>query len=213
MPATASVFSIIYLFAYLFGAALGTVVYVVTAFALFKIAKACGLKYPWMSFIPVASAFLLGQIADTHCRRNEGRKTSYRKILLGLEIAVLALVIVMLAVSVVMVVMALLEEGMMPDGDAMLTSVVILVFAILAICLVMLVIAVVYAVFSYIALHKIFKLYDPSNAALYIVLCIFFSIAQPIILMVLARKEPRFLDTAEEPNAGATPVFTTNYSL
>jgi hypothetical protein len=213
MPATASVFSIIYLIAYLFGAALGTVVYVVTAFALFKIAKACGLKYPWMSFIPVASSFLLGQIADTHCHHNEGKKTSYRKILLGLEIALLAITFIVLTISVVMFVMAMIEEGSVPDGEAMLTSVVLLAFAVLAVAMVLLVVAVIYAVFSYIALYKIFKLFDSSNAPLYIVLCIFFSIAQPIILLLLARKEPVFLDTAEEPNAGYTPVFSSDYSL
>ena len=132
---------------------------------------------------------------------------------MALEIALLATTFIVLTISVVMFVMAMIEEGSVPDGEAMLTSVVLLAFAVLAVAMVLLVVAVIYAVFSYIALYKIFKLFDSSNAPLYIVLCIFFSIAQPIILLLLARKEPVFLDTAEEPNAGYTPVFSSDYSL
>ena len=214
MPATtSSLFTVIYLFSYLLGSALGVAVYVFTAIALFKMAKACGLERPWLSFIPVANVFLMGQIADAYCRRNEGKKTAYRKTLLGLNIANLALSVIVCIVAIVMVVMVILEVATAPMQDTAPTPIIVTTLVMLALCFIMLAVLAVYMVFYYIALHKVFKLFDPANATLFLVLCIFFTVAQPIILMILRQKEPVFLDTAEEPDAGYTPVFSSDYSL
>ena len=210
MPETASIiFIIVYLLIWLFLMALSTVAYVLTAYSFYKMAKACNLKHPWMSFIPVTSNYLTGQIADVHCSRNEGKKTSYGKILLWLGIALGALCVLLCAAVIVIAIVAALN----PNASAV-APVMIGVIALIVAYVAMMALSVVLTIFYYIALYKVFKLYDPSNAALFLVLCIFVSIAMTIILILLARKDPQFLDTVgQQPDAGYTPVFTTDYSL
>lgn len=40
-------------------------IYVVSAFAFYKLAKIRGIQYPWMAFIPFFSLYITGYIADT----------------------------------------------------------------------------------------------------------------------------------------------------
>ena len=215
MPAaTNSLLTVIYIISYLFGFALGTVAYVFNAIAFFRIAKSCDIERPWMAFIPLVNVYLMGQIADTYCRRNQGKKTAYRKILLGLNIATLALSVLVCILAIVLAVITILAFAAAPMQDAAPTSVIISALIMLVLCLVMLAVFVVYLVFYYIALHKIFKLLDSANATLFVVLCIFFTVAQPIILMILRQKEPVFLDVAEQTDGTEhIPVCTSDYSL
>ena len=168
-----------------------------------------------MSFFPVVSTYLVGQLADLHCRRNEKKKSAYAKILLWLGIAVVALSVLMFAAVLVLIVVAALEINASPMEDTAPVSVILLFFVVFILYFALLISAIVLTVFYYIALYKIFKLYTPanSNASVYLVLSIFCSLALPVILMLLSRKEPRFIDAEEAPNAGYTPVFTTDYSL
>ena len=62
-------------------------------------------------------------------------------------------------------------------------------------------IAIVLAVFEYIALWHVFKLFDEPNAVIYLVLGIFVSSALPILYLILSRKTPN-LPTAQ-------PTYTT----
>lgn len=217
MPDTFSaIFFIVYILLYLFIFAVSTLTYVFTAYGLFKMAKSCDLKYPWMSFFPVVSTYLVGQLADLHCRRNEKKKSSYAKILLWLGIAVVAVSVLMIAAVLVLIVIAAIEINASPMEDTAPVSVILLFLAVFILYFALLISAIVLTVFYYIALHKIFKLYTPeksSNPTVFLVLSILCSLALPVILMLLSRKEPRFIDTAEAPDAGYTPVFTTDYSL
>ena len=56
--------------------------------------------------------------------------------------------------------------------------------------------AAVFTVFYYVALYKVFMLYDNANLAVYLILSVLFPISTPIILMILCPKEPAFTDTA-----------------
>lgn len=46
------------------GGGLGIVAYVLTAWALFVIAKRRGIGSPWMAWVPIVNAWTLGAISD-----------------------------------------------------------------------------------------------------------------------------------------------------
>lgn len=52
------------------------------------------------------------------------------------------------------------------------------------------IVALLLSVFEYVALWHVYKLFDESNAVLYLILTIFVSIATPIIYFILGRKTP-----------------------
>ena len=81
--------------------AMSVAAYVLTALALYTVATRRGLKYAWLSWVPVANVWLLGSISDQYRYVVKGENKSKRKILLTLSIlsALCVLVTVILSVS------------------------------------------------------------------------------------------------------------------
>lgn len=48
-----------------FGNIISLAIYVVSAFAFYKIGKLRGIEYPWMAFVPFFSLYIIGYIGDT----------------------------------------------------------------------------------------------------------------------------------------------------
>ena len=80
-----------------------------------------------------------------------------------------------------------IDEDYNPEADALSVSVILVV---LAFYLVLIACAILVSVFEYVALWHVYKLFDESNAVLYLILTIFFSIATPVIYFILGRKTP-----------------------
>lgn len=75
--------------------------YVLTALALYTIAKRRGIKHPWLAWIPVADMWLLGCISDQYHYVVKGQVNNRRKTMLTLNIVWIVLLswaMVMLAV-------------------------------------------------------------------------------------------------------------------
>jgi len=197
-------FTLIRIAAAVISIAISLLPYVLTAYALYKMGGACGIAKPQKAFVPVLNAYQLGQIADAHRRRNENQKPLHAKILLWTQIILLALGVLLFVQLMITAVASLALIMADPLLDTVPDAVASSLASMLPVFLAAIAISAVFTVFYYIAHFKVFQLYDPENAVIYLVLCILFPIAQPIILLLLARKEPRFLDT---------PVFTTDYSL
>lgn len=90
-----------------------------------------------------------------------------------------------------------IDEEYTSEDDALAASVILVV---LAFYLVMIVSAILVSVFEYIALWYVYKLFDESNAVLYLLLTIFVSIATPVIYFILGRKTPNLpVINASEP--------------
>ena len=62
----------VFLIAMLFALTISLAEYLLFAFGVYKMAKNLGLPSPWMAFVPVASSYLLGLIAE---KDSFGRKT------------------------------------------------------------------------------------------------------------------------------------------
>ena len=70
-------------------------------------------------------------------------------------------------------------------ASAMILPLILAIFAMFGI-------AIAYAVIYYVALWRIFALYNYKNATLFLVLTLFVGILTPILLFVLRNKQPMF---------------------
>ena len=165
---------------------LGVIVYVLQALALYTIAKRRGIKKPWMAWIPLVNVWILGSISDQYQYVVKRQVKNKRKVLLGLNIAMAAL-IVLLIVAIIWLIVALImtgvslelfSDGNMPGSnldavalDALADEIgVLLLICLLALPL--LVLSIMQTVYFYIAMYDVFCSCEPKNSTLYLVLSI-----------------------------------------
>ena len=77
---------------------LGIVVYVLQALALYTIAQRRGIKKAWLAWIPLVNVWILGSLSDQYQYVVKRQVKNKRKILLGLNIAILALSLVIVII-------------------------------------------------------------------------------------------------------------------
>ena len=87
---------------------IGIATYVLSALGLYTIAKRRGLNHPWLAWIPVASAWIVGSLSDQYRYVVNGENKSKRKVLLTLNIITTVLSLVMVACGIGMVAQALI---------------------------------------------------------------------------------------------------------
>lgn len=160
-------------------------IYVFTALSLYTIAKRRGIASPWLAWVPVANLWILGSISDQFRYVTQGQVKHKRVALLVWKCSGVVLFIGAVAALFV----AAAGQGMMA------------VMMLLCLALVWLVLAIVYAVLYFMALYDVYASCDPQNAAMYLVLSIFFRFLVPIFLFISREMEkgmpPR--KTAAEP--------------
>ena len=147
--------------------------YVLQAVGMYSIAKRRGIHHAWLAWIPVGNLWLLGSISDQYQYLAKERVRNRRGLLLGLSIALYAVMILMY-VGVIFAAIGM--------SGAFL--------AITALCLVAyFVLAIVATVFQYIAMYDLYVSSDPGNAVLYLVLSIIFSISMPFFVFACRKKD------------------------
>lgn len=163
--------------------------YVMTALALYAIAKRRGLHKPWLAWIPVADQWLLGSISDQYRYVAKGQTKSKRKWLLGLDIALIALFAVLLSICISAIVQAVISSAQYYDEDALLRTMMSSLITALALLVPMAAIAIAKAVITYMALYDIYKSLDPANCVLYLVLSILIPVTEPFFLLCNRNKD------------------------
>lgn len=175
---------------YLFTFGAGIVLYVLQSLGLYRIAVRRELKNPWLAWVPVGNVWMLGMISDQYQYVVKGKVRNRRKVILGLEIAMVALLIVMLLVYVMFLVNFFVN---LPELDYMtedqLGTVLWPLLGILGVCFVMEVVAVVLMVFEYIALYDIYRSCEPKNATVYLVLSILVPVTMAIFVFLCRDKD------------------------
>lgn len=171
--------------------AFGIASYVLSGLGMYTIAERRGLQHPWLAWLPIGNAWLLGSISDQYQYVAKGRVTGRRKMLLALNIA---LVVVYFGWIIVMI-SAMISDMM----GAMLLGAVLgwLLFVAVWIAL---------CVFLYMSYYDLFRSCQPSNAVLYLVLSILFSVTLPFFVFFIRkkdlgmppRKQPQAAPVAEE---------------
>lgn len=174
-------------------AVIGIAIYLLESISVYKMAKSAKIKNPWLAFIPVANDWVFGTLAEKYKKKNGTKSARFGIILPVLEGIVLIETIALTIFTVISIKeitgYALdavnTSSEMAPEQFMSLIPVIILYFALMAV-------AIAYAVVFFIALWRVYSSFDKSNATLYIVLSVIFTISVPIILFIIRNRKPEF---------------------
>lgn len=149
---------------------LGAASWVLSAVAVYVIARRRGLKKPWLAWVPVVNVWLLGSLSDQYQYVVRRKNTSRRKWLLVLELMKPVLYGLVIGFGV---------AAFVPSGyDIYWENAVIAAGFALPLAAA----AIAAAVIRFIALYDVYKSLDPNNAVLFLVLSIFVGITEPFFL-------------------------------
>lgn len=176
------------------------VMYVLTALALYTIAKRREIRNAWLAWIPVANSWIIGSLSDQYRYLAKGQYRSKRKILLVLNILATVLGVTLAVMGVVLGMNLLFLHGGMPMRGAVRIAMILL-----ALCLPLLGTVIAAAVVQFMALLDIYRSLDPDNSVLFLLLSIFIPITKPFFLFfsrerdggMPPRKQPKEADACE----------------
>lgn len=174
-------------------AVIGIAIYLLESISVYKMAKSAEIKNPWLAFIPVANDWVFGTLAEKYKKKNGTKSARF-----GIILPVLEGIVLIEAIALTIFTVISIKEitgyaldavntstEMVPEQFMSLIPVIILYFALMAV-------AIAYAVVFFIALWRVYYSFDKSNATLYIVLSIIFTISVPIILFIIRNRKPEF---------------------
>lgn len=174
-------------------AVIGIAIYLLESISVYKMAKSAEIKNPWLAFIPVANDWVFGTLAEKYKKKNRTKSARF-----GIILPVLEGIVLIEAIALTIFTVISIKEitgyaldavntssEMAPEQFMSLIPVIILYFALMAV-------AIAYAVVFFIALWRIYSSFDKSNATLYIVLSVIFTISVPIILFIIRNRKPEF---------------------
>ena len=183
---------------------LGIAAYVFSSLGLYTIARRRGIHNPWLSWIPIGNAWLLGALSDHYRYITRGETRNKRKTLLILNIVSLALSMCLvlvggiLTVRVITMVIADRNAADFAELGFQLVGLLVLLTPVA-------VLSIVVAVVRLLALFDIFQSADPRNRWLYLILCLLCGYAQPLILFFNRYRDdgmpPRLTENEEHPNS------------
>ena len=162
-------------------------IYVFTALSLYTVAKRRGIAAPWLAWVPVARLWVLGSLSDQYRYLTQGQIRHRRISLLVLTGGIVVGTIAAIAGASV---------------GAILT---VLCLALAVACA-----AIVYVVLYFMALYDVYASCDPQNAAVYLVLSVFFRFLVPVFLFLsrnLEKGMPPRKETAENAASAEGPEF------
>ena len=168
-------------------AVIGIAIYLLESISVYKMAKSAEIKNPWLAFIPVANDWVFGTLAEKYKKKNGTKSARF-----GIILPVLEGIVLIEAIALTIFTVISIKEitgyaldavntstEMVPEQFMSLIPVIILYFALMA-------------VVFFIALWRVYYSFDKSNATLYIVLSIIFTISVPIILFIIRNRKPEF---------------------
>lgn len=174
-------------------AVIGIAIYLLESISVYKMAKSAEIKNPWLAFVPVANDWVFGTLAEKYKKKNGTKSARF-----GIILPVLEGIVLIEAIALTIFTVISIKEitcyaldavntsaEMAPEQFMSLIPVIILYFALMAV-------AISYAVVFFIALWRVYSSFDKSNATLYIVLSVIFTISVPIILFIIRNRKPEF---------------------
>ena len=205
-------FIAIYIIYMLVVSGFGIAAYVLRALGFYTIAKRRGINHPWMSWVPVLDLWVLGCISDQYRYVVKGQNKSKRKWLLGLNIALAVVYIVFFVFFGIMMFEVISGSISGLDESMLLEELMGSMIGMLAATLPMMGLAIAVAVVRYIAMYDLYTSCSPQNNVLFLVLSIFFTVAEPFFVFFLRKKDggmpPR--RTAPQPQAYIPPQYESD---
>lgn len=182
-----------------FSLGLNIAAYILTALGLYTIAKRRGISKPWLAWIPVADAWLLGSISDQYQYVVKGEVKSKRKLLLGLNIALWSFFVVFYVILFVALFQTLdLSMGRISD-QAMASAILKILSSLLFAFIPMMAVSITTQVFYYIAVYDVYRSCDPEHSVLFLVLSILLNVTQPFFIFFSRNKDRGMPPRKAEP--------------
>lgn len=187
------------------------VFYLLESFGLYRMSVELGERNAWFSFLPVLKGYQTGKIAE---RLPDGKFRHLSKLLLILHLLMLVVVGFVFARHFSLMFRMIgfgfsfefpygeFPYGEIPYGefpfDDMYAITVSEMSVLMIGYLLLSAVSIAYTVFYYIALWRIFKLFAPENAVLFVVLSILINICGPILLFVVRNNRPALWNAPPE---------------
>ncbi len=168
--------------------AFGLVAYVFQSIGLYKMGKNLSLAHCWMAWVPFLSTYFLGKIGSKYEKRDGKPSAKFGGWLIALEISML-LIITGMIIAVVLLVIGVLSmenSGAEMSEAAILGKVIPLILAYLAFFAV----TIAYSVVYYIALWRLFAIFDNSTATVFLIVSILFGVATPFLIFAVRNNKP-----------------------
>ena len=175
----AGVILVVYFLAMLMSLAFSVAVYVLNSLGLYTIAQRRGIRKPWLAWVPIGNAWLLGSISDQYQYLVKGKVTTRRKMMLGLSITLFAVYIVWIIAMIVGIIASELGGG--EAAGAALTMFIGL-FGIIAA-------AIALTVYQYLSCYDLYRSCERTNGVLYLILSILFSGIIPFLVFACRKKD------------------------
>ncbi|MEA5059964.1 MAG: hypothetical protein VB049_08010 [Candidatus Pelethousia sp.] len=157
--------------------------YILNSLGFYTLAKRRGIPHPGLSWLPIGGQdWILGSLADQYAYVAEGKRKHQRTLLLWLNIGMWVVMSVYMGVMISLTMKAVLGG----DQDSFFLTFMMGFFSIYFL---LMAVAIVYAVFLYIALHRVYKSCDPQNATLFLVLSIVVNVTQPFFVFFSRKKD------------------------
>ena len=181
-----------YLLVILLCVGVGIFLYILNSVALFKMSKTLGLKNAWISFVPILSVFSFGRVAQRYIRKDSNPSAKFSIWLLvlyllqGLSVAAFSV----LTVKSVIEILNNVGNAMINETEITLEMFSSFIYVIISF-LVLFGIAIAYQIVYYVALWRIYAIFNEQKAPLFIVLSILFAPIIPVFLFLIRNKQPK----------------------
>lgn len=184
--------AILFIFFYFLFMAITVAMYLFESIGIYRMSKNMGFN-GWLAFVPFAKTYAYGKIAETYVKANGKPSAKFSKILLAFHILMVALSTVFLFLAIFMFVMdgiKITPEGFGTDIESFAISA--LAIPLVLVYFAMYATSVAFSVINFVAIWRIYALYDYNHATSYLILSIFCVFLYPIFFFVLRNKEPKF---------------------
>ncbi|MGI6279170.1 MAG: hypothetical protein ACOYJS_01250 [Acutalibacteraceae bacterium] len=166
---------------------------ILRGFGLYNMCKRRGIKNGWLSFIPIVSEYVLGKVAAGYVQKNSKKSADLSVFLLILTALKAVCLCVFFAVGSWMAFSILSEALLAVENDTKMTMEMFSPFiTFVAVLIITFLVAVAQKILYYIALWRIYALYDYNNSTVFLILSLFFNILAPIFIFIIRDYEPRY---------------------
>ena len=183
---------IIYAFVMLFSLAVGVFFLILQGIGMSAMFKKLGFGSNWMCYLPIFNLSAMGKIAGKYENQDGKSNKKLGKWMVALTILMIVALVafIVLVLITVFTLIADASDAIELGTDLAITGIGIFIPTIIFYFIIM-ALTIANTVIYYIALWKIFSIFDSGNAVAYLVLSIFFSSLAPIFIFVIRNKEPK----------------------
>lgn len=182
-----------------FSSLLSIAVYVLTSLALYTMASRRGIKHAWLSWVPVVNFWIIGSLSDQYRYVVKGEIKNKRKVLLVLHIISWLISVAMIVVFGVMIFRAMGPAMSGQYEDVILEAILGPVFVLLGLVVPMIGVGIASKIIRYMAMYDIYTSCTPQNNVVFLVLSIFFPVAEPFFLFFTRNKDDGMPPRKQEP--------------